>query len=295
MKIGIIGGGSIGLLVGAYLSRQHEVTIYVRRDEQKETLNDQGLFLSNIDNPFSVQTSLLNEIKEADCFIVCVKQHQIDSILPFIQEKNRHTPLLFMQNGMGHIKRLQRINGDLYIGVVEHGALKKTDNRVNHTGIGTIKIAAYYGGSEKLPHLIKQLHQPDFPIEKALDWKKLLAKKLIVNAVINPLTALFDVPNNEIINNPYIFQLAQKLCYEAATVLDLDYESEFKKIKEIAYQTGENLSSMLIDIKEGRQTENEAISGYLLETSDQEMPYTSFVYNGIRALEINNAKDKTNG
>src|SRR5690625_421443 len=141
MRIGIIGGGSIGLLLGSYLCRQHEVTLYVRRDEQKKVLNDEGLFLSDRATPFSLRALLLDEIKEADCFIICVKQHHIENILPILKKMNRQTPLLFLQNGMGHLEHLQGIDNDLYVGIVEHGALRKSDNHVIHTGKGTIKIA----------------------------------------------------------------------------------------------------------------------------------------------------------
>src|SRR5690625_4192094 len=277
MRIGIIGGGSIGLLLCSYLCNQHEVTLYVRRDEQKNTLNKHGLFLSDMITPFPVHTLFLDEMKEADCFIVCVKQNQIAKVLPILKKVDNQIPLIFLQNGMGHVKYLQEISNDLYVGVVEHGAFRESDNHVSHTGKGTIKIAIFAGHMNMLISLTEQLNQPGFPFEIALDWKKLLAKKLIVNAVINPLTTLFDIPNNEIVNNPYIYHLAEQLCYEAAMVLNLDYKIELEKVKKIAIQTGENISSMLTDIRMGRQTEIDAISGFLIERSDCEMPYTSFV------------------
>lgn len=288
MRIGIIGGGSIGLLLASYLCRQHEITLYVRRDEQKGVLNDEGLFLSDMTSPFSIHTLLLDEIKEADCFIICVKQHQIENVLPILKKVDQQTPLLFLQNGMGHLEHLQGINNDLYVGIVEHGALRMSDNHVTHTGKGTIKIATYAGESKMLISLVEQLNQPAFPFEGAPDWKELLTNKLIVNAVINPLTTLFDVPNKEILNNAYIYYLAEKLCYEATMILHLDYRIQLEKVKEIAKQTGENISSMLTDTRMGRQTEIDAISGYLIENSNDETPYTTFVYNSIRALEIKN-------
>lgn len=293
MKIGIIGGGSIGLLLSTYLASQHEVTIYVKRNEQKSILNNQGLFLADTVSPISVHTLLLEEIQEADCFIICVKQHQIANVLPTLKKIKGQIPLLFLQNGMGHIEYLREINNNIYIGVVEHGALRNADNHVRHTGKGAIKIATYTGNTKALYSLTEQLNQREFPFQIAQDWKKLLAEKLIVNAVINPLTTLFNVPNKDILNNPYIFHLAKELCYEAAMVLQLDYHTQLHKIKEIIYQTGENMSSMLMDIKEGRQTEIDAISGYLMADINHELPYTSFVYNGIKALEVKNEDGKS--
>ncbi len=295
MRIGIIGGGSIGLLLSSYLCKDHDVTLYVRRDEQKEILNDKGLFLSDMIAPLSVHTLLLEEIEEADCFIVCVKQHQIINVLPALKKIDEQTPLIFLQNGMGHLEKLQYINNDLYIGVVEHGALRESENHVIHTGKGKIKIAIYNGNAKTLSFLIEQLNQSKFPVETSSDWKELLTNKLIVNAVINPLTTLFNVPNKEILTNPHIYYLAEKLCNEAVMVLHLDYRTQLERVKEIACLTGKNISSMLTDIRMGRQTEIDAISGYLIRNSDCKIPYTSFVYNSIKALEIKKGIGKTDG
>lgn len=292
MRIGIIGAGSIGLLLSSYLSERHEVTIYVRRGEQKDVLNNQGLFLSDNGTPISVQALLLEEIQEADIFIVCVKQYQIVDVLSTLK---RQTPLLFLQNGMGHISQLERIDNDIYIGVTDHGALRKSDNYVIHTGKGAIKIAKYNDDANKVSVLAQQLNKPNFPVETAQDWRNLLAQKLVVNAVINPLTTLFNVYNREILNNQSIFHLAKKLCDEAATALQLDYKTHLRKIKEVAYQTSGNMSSMLMDIKAGRQTEIDAISGYLIKNSRHEMPYTTFVYHSIKALETKNENGTYNG
>lgn len=295
MRIGIIGGGSIGLLLGSYLCNHHEVTLYVRRNEQKEILNSQGLLVSDIVTPFSIHTLLLEEIKEADCFIVCVKQHHIGNVLPILKKVDKETPLIFLQNGMGHIDHLQGVNNNLYFGVVKHGALKKSENHVAHTGKGKIKIASYNGNEKALISLTEQLNQAKFPFEEADNWGKLLKNKLIVNAVINPLTTLFNVPNKEILTNSYVYYLAEKLCYEAAMVLQLNYKTQLGRVKEIACQTGENISSMLTDIRMGRQTEIDAISGYLIRASECDVPYTSFVYNSIKALEIKNGIGKSDG
>lgn len=295
MRVGIIGGGSIGLLLCSYLHHRHHVTLYVRRQEQKEVLNEKGLFLSDMATPVFIHTLLLNEMEEADCFIVCVKQHQMIEILPYLKKVNKQIPLLFLQNGMGHIEKIQGIKNHLYVGVVEHGALRESDNHVNHTGKGKVKLATYHGNNKGLTTLTEQLNQPIFPIVTSRNWEELLAKKLIVNAVINPITALFNVPNKEILTNSYMYHLAEKLCYEAAMVLRLDYDTQLEKVKKIVHQTGENISSMLTDIQKGRQTEIDAISGYLIQNSKCEIPYTVFVYNSVKAIEVKNRIGKING
>ncbi|MFZ3576505.1 2-dehydropantoate 2-reductase [Virgibacillus sp. DJP39] len=286
MKIGIIGGGSVGLLVARYLCEYHDVTVYVRNKAQKQKLNDHGLFLSSCTTPCRVNALLTSEFEQEDCVIVCVKQPEISAVLPLITHLNEQTPILFLQNGMSHIEFIQKITRPVYIGIVTHGALRKSDHIVMHTGKGVIKLANFSGNEEDLFDLVQKLNSEAFPFTTETNWHEILAKKLVVNAVINPLTAIFEVPNGEIIHNTYLMRLAKELCREACLVLQLDFMDQWNTVQSVAANTKENISSMLRDIKTNRKSENDAISGYLIKKSISDIPYTTFVYNSIKVLEI---------
>lgn len=284
MKIGIIGGGSIGLLMAVYLSEQHEVTIYVRRNKQKEHIDTHGLYIGQAHIQRHIKVDLFTNIQAADCFFICVKQTDLQDVLPFIQ-KFQMVPTIFLQNGMGHLHMIDKLEQPLFVGVVEHGARRINDNHVEHTGEGVIKIAAYKDKLHGLDRLIVAFDRPHFPIIHMDNWYDLLSKKLIVNAVINPLTALFRVKNRQIVKNTHIRNLAKVLCAETATVLRLNEREEWEHVQNIAHKTGANRSSMLTDIESDRPTEIEAITGYILGLSDAYLPYTSFVYQSIKAVE----------
>lgn len=286
MKIGVLGGGSIGLLVSRYLCANHEVTVYVRRNQQKQKLNDHGLFLSSLPTPGKVKSLLTNEIKGEDCFIVCVKQPEISSVLPLLPQIPDNSPIIFLQNGMGHIDLLRGISNPVYIGIVTHGALRKSDHIVTHTGRGVIKLANFSGHEDDLSMLVQQLDSAQFPVKIESDWERVLAEKLVINAVINPLTAIFEVPNGEIVRNSYLMNLGKELCREACQVLQLDFMDQWNHVQTVANSTKENVSSMWKDLKNNRKSENEAISGYIVKKAKIAIPYTSFVYNSIRAIEV---------
>ena len=65
MRIGIIGGGAIGLLFANYLSEKHDVTIYTRTQEQAELLNRDGLNFI-VDGQVQTKKVKANQISEAD-------------------------------------------------------------------------------------------------------------------------------------------------------------------------------------------------------------------------------------
>lgn len=287
MKIGVVGGGSVGLLVSGYLAVKHEVTIYVRREEQKEKINECFLFL-NDNRTNCKQAFMMDELKDEDCLFICVKQHHIPSVIQELKHVSKNTPLIFLQNGMGHVQALEKINNPIYLGVVEHGAQRKDDHQVIQTGKGVIQLALYQGEQTAFTTFVKEVHHENFPFDKQADWEKMLHKKLLVNAVINPLTALFQIKNSGLINNPYIHYLAKKICMEVAMSLQLPIDQAWEKVLTIAEKTGANTSSMLMDVQQKRTSELESILGYLLKNSSREMPFTTFVYKGVKALEYQN-------
>ncbi|GAA0613139.1 2-dehydropantoate 2-reductase [Virgibacillus siamensis] len=285
MKVGIIGGGSVGLLSGSYLANDHEVTVYVRRAEQKTMINDYGLVLDQCSESIRVNALLVNEMVSEDLLIVCVKQQHIDNILPIIQQTNYHTPVIFLQNGMGHIDKLHRTGQPIMVGTVEHGALRRDNITVQHTGEGIIRLAALYTSDSPLRELTSKLNQPAFPFVFSADWKQMLHEKLLINTVINPLTALFDVANGQLLENSYLQQLASVLCREAATALNMDFNAAWDSVQQVIRNTKKNVSSMLKDIREDRGTEIDSITGYLMQISTNPIPNTEFIYRSIKAIE----------
>lgn len=290
MNIGVIGGGSVGLFISSYLNAHHSVRVYVRREEQCELLNYNGITNKQTGENAPIEALLLENMKKEDLLIICVKQHQVKNILPMIKQKNENTPLLFLQNGMGHIELISHFNQPVYLGVNNHGTLRENDCIFSHTGKGGLVFAHFNTSEGDANRIGSILNNSSFPVRVEKDWIGLLNKKLIVNAVINPLTALFKVSNGEILSNRYLYDFAKGLCYEAAESLDSNFDKNWRNVKKIAEATSQNTSSMLKDIMEKRPTENEAISGYIISKSKKELVYTTFMYKAIQALEYKNIR-----
>ena len=285
MNIGGVGGGSVGLLLSSYLSINHQTTLYVRRDKQRNDLLSYGV--TRDQQMKLVDVLMYTDMKKEDLIIVCVKQPDVKQLIPYILNENRHTPILFLQNGMGHLDIIKQLKQPVLIGVVEHGAYRVNDFTVSHTGNGVIKLALLKGEKSMLHKIYDELHTEEFPFDIYHHWEKILTEKLIVNAVINPLTALFNVKNGHILTNRFMNYIAHQLCIETAHVLGLNPDEEWERVQYIAQTTSENISSMLKDIRAKRPTEIDAISGYVLnQKNSYQKPYTTFVYHSIKALEI---------
>ncbi|WP_341650175.1 ketopantoate reductase family protein [Thauera humireducens] len=115
--------------------------------------------------------------------------------------------------------------------------------------------------------------------------------KLLVNLAINPLAALFRVPNGALLEPPHRV-LLDTLVREALPVLranglDLDEGAALTRVHGVARATAANRASMLQDVLAGRRTEIDAIIGALLgmaETGGFEVPTHRAVHT-LRAVE----------
>lgn len=295
MEIGIIGAGSVGMLFAAYLSRFFTVTLYTRTNDHAEMVNLNGIFLKKPSGQTHVKIKALpieewNGIEEIT--IIAVKQYQLPTIIDKINQLDvPPQSLLFVQNGMGHLKWLETLKGiNLFVGSVEHGALREGNCTVWHNGEGQTNVAVFKGEPHPLFEIARAA-SANFPVIFHTDYMEMLKNKLIVNAVINPLTALLKEENGELLANPHYFQVLKSLFYEIANILNLESpEMYLDQIIGICKNTAKNRSSMLKDFEAGNLTEVDAILGYVIEEAkrkDIKAPQVESFYHLIKGKEGN--------
>ena len=221
MKIGIIGGGAIGMLFACHLAENHQVTLYCRTLEQANCINEHGILLNRSGNAYTckVQAELSETLKPEDLFIITVKQYHLQDIVPVFVKIPADTPVLFLQNGVGHLPLIEQLpHRNVFLGVVEHGALRQDIHEVVHTGIGITRIAVFKSGGMTPEQIYKELHTETFPFSVEKDYTAMLTGKLIVNAVINPLTAILKVKNGELVTNEDYLQMFNMVFEEVTNI-----------------------------------------------------------------------------
>lgn len=293
MKIGIVGPGAIGLLYTFYLQKSNQdVTLFTRNAKQAEELNLTGVTCIRNGERETVFPSILPIEsmldKQLDYTFIAVKQYHITDILPFMQGESS---LIFLQNGMSHLQVMQKIGNErIAVGIVEHGAKKEDGHTVHHTGIGVTKFGVVRGQSSCFKKVFNCFPCDYFPIQIEDDWKGIMRNKLVVNVCINPLTALLRVENGELISNPFFYQMMEQVFQEVAfLVKEEDKEMVWQMVCQVCEKTSHNTSSMLADVRANRQTEVNAIVGYVLEEAkeqQQSVPTLQFLFNVIKGMEL---------
>ncbi|SEN63815.1 2-dehydropantoate 2-reductase [Amphibacillus marinus] len=286
LNIAIIGGGAIGLLTACLLEKDHHVTLYIRDKQQYKVIEKEGIICLPVKKRYPISVQMISRISaNHELIIIAVKAYHLQVLVKQLKQLN--VPLLFIQNGMSHLSVIKEALAEhiTFIATVEHGARKEGLNGVTHTGIGNVNVAPYGLNAKQKPLIIQRLATHSFPIKVMQDGERLLKEKVMINAVINPITAVYQVRNGAILTDPRLHEEAKNLAAEVARVLALNFNEQWQRIVNIASRTSRNDSSMKVDIDQGRCTEVDGILGYLINLASSPIPKIIDYYQAIKEME----------
>lgn len=302
MKIMIIGGGSLGMLYAARLALANEdVMLLVRTDEQAEAISQQGLHYKHVsgdETTIAVRTMATerylqelesesesnansNSEREAqakesfapDWILLALKQPQVAETRAETWRRLARggVPLLALQNGIGHMEILrQAVPGSLInAAITTEGAMRIDSRSVVHTGIGKLTFGNWAEGwendDERQKMLSYALCRAGIQANLSNDMGSQVYLKLLLNAVINPLTAIFHIKNGELPRDPARLRWMRALHHESAGILRAaglrQVDGLWEQLLAVCASTAANESSMLRDVRAGRPTEIRWING----------------------------------
>jgi 2-dehydropantoate 2-reductase len=179
---------------------------------------------------------------------------------------------LTLQNGWGNREALEQALGPqrVSLGTTTLGATLLAPAVVRAGGQGPVTL----GRHARIQPLAELLRTAGFEVRMADDVAGLAWGKLVINAAINPLTALLRVPNGELLERPAVRELLGQAASEAAAVglaqgLRLPFDDPVAAAEEVARRTAANHSSMFQDVQAGRPTEIDAICGAVVQTGER--------------------------
>lgn len=196
-----------------------------------------------------------------------------------------------LQNGLGNREALaQRLGWQcVALGVTTTGATLLGPGLVRPGGEGIISIERHPG----LDPLEEALKAAGFEVDIVEDAQSLIWGKLVINAAINPVTALLRVQNGELLERPAARKLMTALARETAQVaaaesIPLPFPDPVAAAEEVARRTASNHSSMLQDVLRGAQTEIDAICGAIVRAGEKHgvpAPVNWACWKLVRALQ----------
>ncbi|MCF6278402.1 MAG: 2-dehydropantoate 2-reductase, partial [Anaerolineales bacterium] len=260
----IVGTGALATLFAARLASVGvKVTLLGSWPEAIEALNEHGAHLTDkngVERSYPVRAvSDPAACKNARHALVLVKSWQTGNAAQQLDECLHADGIaLTLQNGLGNGEILADVLGVQRVaqGVTTTGARLLSAGRARVGGAGKISVETH----PRLGIMNAFLAKAGLALESVHDVRSLIWGKLVINTAINPLTALLDVPNGELLVRPSARVLMGELARETAAVaraqnIALAFDDPAAAAEDVARRTSDNISSMLQDLRRGAPTE----------------------------------------
>ena len=277
MKIVVVGAGAMGSLFGGMLTESGEdVTIFCKSKDQAQDLNRDGLIITAGERRRLVKVKSDFEacnIEPMDLVLFLVKSYDtrrsVKDALPFISDD---AFVLTLQNGLGNIEELSDVFGrkNIIAGTTSQGATLIRPGEILHAGKGPTSIGELDGDiTDRLLRINSVFNKAGLETKIVTNILEKMWVKVVVNAAINPITALVRIKNGDIIKDPNLKGLCKKVMLEALQVavklgINIDHQVVLDTFYSIMESTTSNNSSMLQDVLNDKQTEIESLNGKII-------------------------------
>ncbi len=293
MEVVVLGAGSLGSLIGGLLACEHRVTL-VGREPHVSAVEREGLrVVGEVECEVTPRTTTDGTGLSGDLAVVTVKAFDTPEAARVLATGSFRATLS-LQNGMGNEELLaERLDSTILAGTASYGAVLREPGTVECTGTGEVVIGPPEGGESPVAERVGAAFRGSgIDCEVSERMPERLWEKLAVNAAINPTTALTGSENGAVLESP-LAPVAESAARETATVardsgVDLPEQRALDALSRVARDTARNTSSMAQDVASGRETEIDAINGYVVDRAIGPVPVNETLAALVRGRERKN-------
>jgi 2-dehydropantoate 2-reductase len=308
-RVCVVGAGVIGSLYAGHLASVAQVSVLTRREEHAHALAAGGLRISGKSElaaaPFA--TADPAELPDFDLGILATKATQLEDAARALAGRAPAATMMTIQNGLG-AEELLRGHGEwpLVSAVTFMSGVRHSDTHVEYeldteTWLGPYAGTTTYEQAREIEELLvaSGLRARAFPDLRPAQWSK-----LIFNATVNTVAALTDLPHVgafAAVEHPTdLGRLVRDLMDEGKAVAaasGVELHEDPWEMNVHAVQRGETLAaegqyahvpSMLEDVRSGRATEVDFITGALVREAERHgvpVPLHTAMYRLVKARE----------
>lgn len=324
MNVAVVGPGAVGILHACLLARAgHRVAVVDRQPERASRLSRDGLTLEwgghgdTFALPVCCHTGGRLRLPPAravpgaaaddggwrtfpqpELVLVCVKAYDTAGAACHVaQFAGPSSRVVSIQNGIGNAEALVAEVGceRVFCAATAVGATLVGEGRVRHAGGTRLTVAPVsVAQSAAAARLCALFRATGLDADAAPDAAALVWSKAILNAAINPLTAIHGVPNGALVEREDLASQLADAAREGQSVavaagVRLAYTDAVSEARRICAETAGNLSSMLQDVRRGRRTEIREIAGAIVAEAGRRgvpVPVLSELLARVLRLEI---------
>lgn len=300
LKLAIVGQGAIG---GLLASQCHNLGYDYQLLLRNKTLVEPTFSLQIEDIEHQVtqiqpQISQTDHTQNFDLLILPIKAYQVLPALKSMQNNiQANTVIVLLHNGMGTIEQVKQLfpNNPCIAATTSYGAFKPEPAYIKQTGLGETHLGWITPCAPKVQTVVENALTTLLPPSIwHQDISQALWKKLAINAVINPLTALNGIKNGDLANQQFSGLITQIYTEITKVMQGIGYKIQLQElinlVMNVVEKTANNYSSMHQDIYHNRKTEIEFINGYVVNKANElgiPVPTNQSLLNQVLALEKN--------
>jgi 2-dehydropantoate 2-reductase len=279
----------MGCLFAAKLAKGGvQTTLVDYRPERAARLQKSGITVEEPGGTFTAKPTVTARMPDGQhLIIILTKAHSLKSL-----QFRDACPILTLQNGLGNIETLCSMVGSARVlaGTTCEASTLLSDGHVRRVAPGITAVGSWTSCQTKIA--TEAFEKAGFQVEITDAPGQRIWEKVAISAAINPLTALLGVPNGKLLELREVRQLMRDLVVETAKVAATEgYKfgySLVERTEEVCRETADNISSMLQDVRAGKRTEIDAISGEILrraQLASLPTPRTRVVWQIVKGLE----------
>lgn len=266
MKVQIMGAGALGSLFGYFIQKAGYDVVYVARGEQLNALQNEGLKISGLVNDH-IKVNACSKPVNADITFVTVKSYDTEIAAKLLAEVDCGI-VCSLQNGVGNEEILMNYVDTVIGGITTYAANLVRPGHVEFAGKGITYVGELSGEmTENVEKVVEVLRKSGIEAKAVNDISRRIWEKAVINAAINPITALCRVRNGKIAEVEELWSVAKSIADEGERVMramGFDVKNIAEVVRDVAIKTANNRSSMLQDIEKGKRTEIDFINGAIV-------------------------------
>lgn len=262
-----MGAGAIGSAIGAALSKHYDVTL-IGNKTHVETVRSKGLKVTgDIEGTFTLKADTeIRGIPEKALIILTTKAHDSKEAVESIGHMlKKDTVILILQNGIGNQEIVELAAGRNVR--MLRGVLKVAAEFIEPGEVKLWSGKLLIGQGDGAQEIVAMLSRSGLDASLSGDIVRDLWNKLVVNCVVNPLTAILGVTDGAIIVDS-LKTVRNEIVKECLAVAEAEGVHLLPDLAERIDRTVvgyKNLSSMYQDILKRRETEIDFLNGKIVE------------------------------
>ena len=296
----VMGAGGVGGYFGGRMAeRTGRKVILIARGSHLKAIQEEGLKILSPEGDVQFPVTAFEDPRRApapDLVLFTVKSYDtegaIEQIRPIV---TGDTQILTIQNGIENYDKLVDAFGKKRVipGFCQIGVGIKEPGVIEHHSFGIITVGEEDGSvSGRLRALKKLFEDAKIEIEISRDIHKEIWMKFSWNSVFNIVTAIAEVPVDEIFRHPEARDLCGKLFSEIRQIADKEGVTLTREDKRMIIDRSGQLENFITstyrDRMKGKKMEYDAFTGAILRYGEKHgisVPHNETLYSLLKLID----------